>query len=214
MTLRGSLLSQEVAPFYRSLLALLAATLAVDGALHLLDLVWVGKWLGIPGVLLICGSFGYSLRKRKLISRGHPVTLLRLHERTAWAGSLLILVHAGIHFNAVLAWLAIRAMLLNVASGLTGKFLLRRAGTRLAATTQRLRSDGLTPQALEERLYWDSLTFDTVKQWRVLHYPITLAFADLIRKHLEEGIRNIDKCVARHRDAHAEAGEGGEGGDD
>lgn len=214
MTLRGSLLSQEVAPFYRSLLALLAATLAVDGALHLLDLVWVGKWLGIPGVLLICGSFGYSLRKRKLISRGHPVTLLRLHERMAWAGSLLILVHAGIHFNAVLAWLAIRAMLLNVASGLTGKFLLRRAGTRLAATTQRLRSDGLTPQALEERLYWDSLTFDTVKQWRVLHYPITLAFADLIRKHLEEGIRNIDKCVARHRDAHAEAGEGGEGGDD
>ncbi|MBC7479875.1 MAG: hypothetical protein H7317_17600 [Pseudorhodobacter sp.] len=35
--------------------------------------------------------------------------------------------------------------------------------------------------------------------------------ADLIRKHWEEGIRYIDNCVACHRDAHAEGGEGGEG---
>lgn len=188
MTLRGSLLSREVAPFYLALLALLVATLAIDAFLHLLDLVWVGKWLGIPGVLLICGSFGYSLRKRKLISQGRPATLLRLHERMAWAGSLLILVHAGIHFNAVLAWLAIGAMLLNVASGLTGKLLLRRAGSRLAATTQRLRDQGLTPQALEDRLYWDSLTYDFVKQWRVLHYPITLAFAVLGTTHIVSAV--------------------------
>lgn len=184
MTLRGSLLSRDVLPFYLALLALLAATLAVDAALHLLDLVWIGKWLGIPGVLLICGSFGYSLRKRNLIASGHPATLLRLHERMAWAGSLLILVHAGIHFNALLAWLAVGAMLLNVASGLTGKFLLRRAGARLAATTLRLRNEGLTAQALEDRMYLDSLTYDTVKQWRVLHYPITLAFAVLGTAHV------------------------------
>lgn len=188
MTLRGSLLSKNVVPFYLALLALLGATLATDAALHLLGLVWVGKWLGIPGVLLICGSFGYSLRKRKLISQGQPATLLRRHERMAWAGSLLILVHAGIHFNAVLAWLAIGAMLMNVASGLTGKFLLRRAGARLAATTQRLRDQGLTPQELEERLYWDSLTYDTVKQWRVVHYPITLAFAVLATAHIVSSV--------------------------
>ena len=188
MMRRGSLLSREVAPFYLSLLALLLATLAVDAALHLLNLVWVGKWLGIPGVLLICGSFGYSLRKRKLISQGQPAKLLRLHERMAWAGSLLILVHAGIHFNAVLAWLAVGAMLLNVASELTGKFLLRRAGLRLAETTQRLREEGLNAQALENRLYWDSLTYDTVKQWRVLHYPITLAFAVLGTAHIVSAV--------------------------
>lgn len=184
MTLQGSLLSREVVPFYLSLLVLVAVALGVDGVLHLLDLVWIGKWLGIPGVLLICGSFGYSLRRRKLISQGKPATLLRLHENMAWAGSLLILVHAGIHFNSVLAWLAIGAMLVNVASGLTGKFLLRRAGARLAATTQRLRSEGLTAEALEDRLYWDSLTYDTVKKWRVLHYPIALAFAVLGIAHI------------------------------
>jgi hypothetical protein len=37
--------------------------------------------------------------------------------------------------------------------------------------------------------------------------------AALIREHLEEGIRNIDNCVACHRDANAEGGEGGEGGE-
>jgi len=184
MTFQGSLFSRDVVPFYLALLALLAAALAIDAALHLLNLVWVGTWLGIPGVLLICGSFGYSLRKRRLIGRGRPATLLRLHEVMAWAGSLLILVHAGIHFNAVLAWLAVGAMLLNVASGLTGKFLLRRAGAHLAATTLRLRNEGLTEAALADRLHWDSLTYDTIRQWRVLHYPIALAFAVLAIAHI------------------------------
>ncbi len=184
MTLTGSLLSREVVPFYLSLLALAAATLAIDAALHLLDLVWVGKWLGIPGLALICGSFAYSLRKRNLISSGQPVSLLRMHERMAWAGSLLILVHAGIHFNAWLGWMAVWAMLLNVASGLTGKYLLRRARLRLASTTERLRGQGLDGTALEERLHWDSLTYNTVKQWKVLHVPVTLAFTVLATAHV------------------------------
>lgn len=188
MTLQGSLFSREVVPFYMALLALAAATLAMDAALHLLDLVWVGKWLGIPGLALICGSFGYSLRKHKLIAFGQPVTLLRLHERMAWAGSLLILVHAGIHFNAWLGWMAIWAMLLNVASGLTGKFLMRRARLRLAANTQRFRDDGLDGKLLEERLHWDSLTYNTVKQWKVLHVPVTLAFAVLATAHVASSL--------------------------
>jgi hypothetical protein len=102
----------------------------------------------------------------------------------AWAGSLLILVHAGIHFNAWLGWMAIWAMLLNVASGLTGKFLLRRARLRLTAKSDRLHAEGLKGAALEERLHWDSLTYAAVKQWKVLHVPVTLAFAILAAAHV------------------------------
>jgi len=115
---------------------------------------------------------------------GKPVTLLRWHERMAWAGSFLVLVHAGIHFNAILGWLAIWAMLINVASGLTGKFLLQRSRLRLEATRQRMRDQGLSAAELEEKLYWDSMTFDAVKQWRVVHYPITLAFSVLALAHI------------------------------
>ena len=182
--MKGSLLSREVLPFLLALAALAAAALLVDAILHVFDAVWVGRYLGIPGVLLIVGSFGYSLHKRKLISLGRPATLLRLHERMAWAGSLLVLVHAGIHFNAILGWLAVWAMLINVGSGLTGKFLLQRSRRRLEETSRGMRSEGLSPLEVDERMYWDSLTFDVVKQWRSVHFPITLAFAVLATAHI------------------------------
>ena len=184
MAMKISLFSREVVPFFLWLALLAFAALAIDALLHWLDAVWVGRYLGIPGVLLIIGSFGYSLRKRKLITTGQPATLLRLHERMAWTGSLLILVHAGIHFNAILGWLAVWAMLINIASGLTGKFLLQRARIRLEETKKQMRAEGLSGTKLEDRLYWDSLTFDAVKQWRVVHYPITLAFAVLALGHI------------------------------
>jgi hypothetical protein len=182
--MKARLISREVLPFYGALFALAAATVLSDAVLHLLDAVWIGRWLGIPGTLLILGSLAYSLRKRKLISSGKPVQLLRLHEWMAWAGSLLVLVHAGIHFNAILGWLAVAAMLVNVGSGLTGKFLLDRSRRRLDAARQHMRQQGLTPEQLEDRTYWDGLTFDAVKQWRAVHFPITLAFAVLALAHI------------------------------
>jgi UPF0716 family protein affecting phage T7 exclusion len=182
--MQARLFSREVVPFYLSLFALAAVALLCDAALHLLDAVWVGRWLGIPGTLMIIGSLAYSLRKRKLIRSGQPAKLLRAHEYVAWAGSLLVLVHAGIHFNAILGWLAVIAMLVNVASGLTGKYLLDRSRRRLDEARQKMRQQGLAPEQLAERTYWDSLTFDAVKQWRAVHFPITLAFTVLSLAHI------------------------------
>ena len=181
---RAGLLSREVVPHLLAFAGLVSVTLAIDLALHAFEAVWVGRYLGIPGVLLIVGSFGYSLRKRKLIRIGKPASLLRLHEGMAWAGSLLVLVHAGIHFNALLGWLAVAAMLLNVGSGLTGKFLLARSRRRLAEARKRLLEQGMSESDVAERLYWDSLTFDAVGQWRAVHFPITLAFAVLALAHI------------------------------
>ncbi len=180
----AKLISREVLPFLLSFAALALAALLFDALLHVLDAVWIGRWLGIPGTLLILGSFAYSLRKRKLISLGQPARLLRLHQRMAWLGSLLVLVHAGIHFNAILGWLAVWAMLIDVGSGLTGKFLLERSRGRLEQAQQRMRREGVSLEELEERLYRDSLTFDVMKQWRAVHLPITLAFAVLATAHI------------------------------
>lgn len=182
--MRISLFTREVIPFFLRLALLGLAALAIDALLHWLNAVWIGRYLGIPGVMMIIGSFGYSLRKRKLITFGKPAMLLRLHEYMAWAGSLLILVHAGIHFNAILGWLAVWVMLVNIASGLTGKFLLQRARIRLEETRAQMQAKGLSGAELEDNLYWDSLTFDAVKKWRSVHYPITLAFAVLALGHI------------------------------
>ena len=178
------LFTREVLPFALQLLALAAAALLVDALLHGLDAVWIGRHLGIPGVVMIVLSLAYSLRKRGVIGTGRPATLLRLHEAMAWAGSLLVLVHAGIHFNAILAWLAVWAMLVNIASGLTGKYLLKRSRKRIDEVRAHMRSQGLSPEKLAELGYWDSLTFDAVKQWRVVHVPISLAFGVLALAHI------------------------------
>jgi hypothetical protein len=182
--MQARLIRREVLPFLLSIAALIVVTLLIDALLHALNVVWIGRYLGIPGTLLILGSTAYSLRKRKLIKSGHPARLLRLHELMAWLGSLLVMVHAGIHFNAILAWLAVAAMLINVISGLTGKFLLDRSRRRLEDAHKRMRQHGLPAAELEERMYWDSLTFDAVKQWRVIHFPITLAFSVLALAHI------------------------------
>lgn len=178
-----AVLRRDVLPFALALCALAAATLAVDLLLHRLGALWVGRWLGIPGTLLILGSFAYSLRKRKLIRRGNPATLLRWHEALAWLGSLLLLVHAGVHFNAILPWLATVAMSINVVSGLTGKFLLDRARRRLDAARATLQARGAAPMS-EEMAYLDALSFDAVRQWRLVHFPITLAFGVLALAHI------------------------------
>jgi hypothetical protein len=182
--MKGKLFRREVVPHALAFAALVVATISIDVVLHLFDVAWIGRYLGIPGTLLVVGSFGYSLRRRKLITSGKPITLLRVHERMAWAGSLLILVHAGIHFNAILAWLAVGAMLINVGSGLTGKFLLERSRRRLVEARRQMNAAGLDAGDVEDRLYWDSLTFDVVKAWRAVHFPISLAFAVLALAHI------------------------------
>lgn len=183
-SLKAQLLLREVLPFALSLALLGALALLLDALLHVYDAVWIGRYLGIVGTLLIICSFWYSLRKRKLVASGNLTKLMHLHERMAWLGSLLVLVHAGIHFNAILGWLAVWAMLVNVVSGLTGKFLLERSRKRMALTREKLQQQGLSAEKLEEQLYWDSLTFDVVKKWRVIHIPITLAFAVLATAHI------------------------------
>lgn len=182
--MNSSLLRREVIPFYLWFSGLVLASLTIDAILHLTNAVWIGRYLGIPGILLILGSFGHSLRKRGFIKSDNPVRLLRLHERIAWLGSVLVLVHAGIHFNAVLAWLAAAAMLVNVASGLTGKYLLQRGQRWLKAKRTRLRTEGLSEEDIAAQCYRDSLTLDIVKRWRIIHLPVSLAFAGLATAHI------------------------------
>ncbi len=182
--MRIRLILREILPFYFRLVVLAAVTLFIDLILHLTDLVWIGRYLGIPGIILILLSFGHSLRKRGMIKSDNPIRLLRLHEWLAWIGSTLVLVHAGIHFNAVLAWLAVAAMAVNITSGLTGKYLMSRSQRWMKQAKADLRDAGLTDTEIEQRLFWDSLAAGLVRKWRAIHLPIALAFAVLATAHI------------------------------
>lgn len=182
--MKSSLWREHVLPFALLLGVLAAATLAGDYLLHRLSLVWVGRYLGIPGTLLIIGSLYYSLRKRKVVTSGNPKTLLKMHEFSAWLGSLMVLIHAGVHFNAILPWLATVAMGVNVISGMVGKMLLSRARQHVQGERDHFALRGLSKTEVEQALFWDAVTLGAMAQWRRVHIPIFVVFAVLALGHI------------------------------
>jgi len=175
----ASLWRRHILPFTLLVGLLGAATLLGDVLLHRLDLMWVGRYLGIPGTLLIAGSLVYSLRKRKLVTTGSVKTWLSLHELGTWLGSLMVLLHAGVHFNAILPWLATLAMGVNVISGMVGKMLLARSREHLQAQREHYQLRGLSKPEVEQAVFWEAVTYDAMTKWRKVHIPIFVVFAVL-----------------------------------
>ena len=174
----------RVVPSVLVFAGLFVAALGVDFGLHRVGLVSVGRYLGFLGTLLIAASFLYSLRKRRVMTVGAPQILLQAHEVLGWGGAVLVLVHGGIHFNALLPWMALLAMVVVVASGLTGKYLLRDARERLKEKERELRAVGTVPADVERGLLGQALLVDTMKQWRRVHMPLTMVFLGLATIHI------------------------------
>jgi hypothetical protein len=176
--------SAYVLPFLQWFSLMIIIAILIDLGLHYLKLVAVGRYLGYAGTFTIIGSFAYSLRKRKIIKTGSPKTYLTVHEYMAWAGSVMLLVHAGVHFNALLPWLAVLAMIISVISGLVGKFLLKKASLTHKDNIQLLVLAGASKEEAEKRLFFESIAVDLMKKWRLVHLPITLLFALLALIHI------------------------------
>ena len=180
----SSLWRQHILPFTFLVGLLAVVTLAGDYLLHRLNLVWVGRYLGIPGTLLIIASLLYSLRKRKYIKTGNPKKLLTLHEFGAWLGASLVLIHAGIHFNAILPWLATLFMGVNAVSGMVGKLLLDRSRRHVQEQRAQFQLRGLSRPDVEQAMFWDAVTLDAMNRWRKVHIPIFIVFTVLALGHI------------------------------
>ena len=180
----ASLWREHILPFTVLVALLGVLTVLGDYLLHRLNLVWVGRYLGIPGTLLILMSLLYSMRKRKMLLAGTPKSWLNFHEFTAWLGSLLVLIHAGVHFNAILPWLATIAMGINVISGMVGKLLLGRARQHVLGQREHYQLRGLSKREVEQAVFWDAVTFDAMARWRKVHIPIFVAFSVLALGHI------------------------------
>ncbi len=175
---------KQVIPFLFLYSMMFFVTVVIDYALHYFHLVYIGRSLGIIGTGLICLSFVYSLRKRKIITSGSPKKLLQMHETLAWIGSVFILVHAGVHFNAILPWLAIILLLINVASGLVGKYLLKNASMTLNESRKVLLASGMPRAEADKKLFLDTVTVDAMRKWRVVHLPIAFSLGILSLLHI------------------------------
>ena len=180
----ASLWRNHILPFTLLVTVLGVATVIGDYLLHRFNLVWIGLYLGIPGTLLIIGSLFYSLRKRKTITSGSMKSWLSMHEIGTWLGSLMVLLHAGIHFNAILPWLATVAMGVNVISGMVGKLLLGRSREHVLGQRDHYQLRGMSREDIERAVFWDAVTLDAMTKWRKVHIPIFIVFAVLALGHI------------------------------
>lgn len=153
---------------------LIVAALAVDALLHVAGLRYLGKWAGLAGTLLLLLGFTHSARRRGWIEWPSVRTLLSAHEVLGWLGTLLVLVHAGVHFQAILPWLAVAMMLIVVASGFVGRHLLARA-RRSAMARERSGAD---------RELLELLMVGAMKRWRAVHWPLTAVLVGLVVVHV------------------------------
>ena len=175
-----TVLIRQVTPAFLLLLALVAAAIVVDAVLHVMGLGWVGLWLGPVGTGMLALSFLYSLRKRRKIAFGRPGKLLELHQALGWFGSLALLVHGGGHFNALLPWLALVAMVVVAASGMIGAVLLKRALEILRDNARAAGEPGSDPS----RAVLDAVTVDIMRKWRSVHMPLNAVFLVLALIHI------------------------------
>ena len=121
-----SLLIRRALPLLVSFTMLVVLALLIDYFLHVAGLVWVGRYLGITGTFFLLFSFVYSARKQKIVHSGPIKTFLMLHCRGGWIGTLMLLVHSGVHFNALLPWAATALMLIVTGSGHVGQYIYKK----------------------------------------------------------------------------------------
>jgi len=174
----------KIFPFVFIYVILITAAISINIFLQNAGCKWLLRYLGIAGTVLIIFSFVYSLRKRKIIKFGKAKLLLQIHELMAWTGSLLILIHAGFDFDAVIPRMAVFAMLVVVASGITGKYLLKQAKESLKERRAELMAKNLSPDEIEKELFALSLIADKMQMWRTVHIPLTLIFAAFALLHI------------------------------
>jgi len=110
--------------------------------------------------------------------------MLSFHVYLAWMGTLLIMVHAGVHFNAVLPWSGFISMLLVVISGLVGAYLLKDAKNTLRIKYAYLLDQGYSKEQVEKKVFLDASTVKAMAKWRLVHKPITLLFSILVTLHI------------------------------
>jgi hypothetical protein len=182
--MRGFLPFKEIVPLFVPILFMLVSAATLNLLVYFYHIEQIRWSLGPIGTAAIIFSFAYSLRKRKIITFGSPKTLLRFHEILCWLGPLILLVHAGPRFNALLPWLAVAAMLVAVLSGVIGKSVLKKSQAHLNLQRQELKEQGNSSDTIQSELFWSSLVVDAMRSWRAVHTPITLLFAILSLLHI------------------------------
>lgn len=180
--MRRFLILNEWFSFLFRLSALILMTILGEWSLHHWQLDRVGRHLGLPGVLLLLVSMRYVLQKRRQRSITPSRRLLEFHQWTVLTGGAMIFIHAGLHFNAILPWLATLALAIVLLSGLVGHLLLKRSMPPMVDGPEKNRDNAIEEN--NDRRFADAITSERMVNWRSFHLSVSLIFAVLALGHV------------------------------
>jgi hypothetical protein len=164
-------------------LASIVGAYAVERRLQHFAGTALGHAIGVLGATLLLVVFFYPVRKY-FLRRGSITEWLAWHMVLGIVGPLLVLMHGAFHFHALLPLLASLAMVLNVLSGLVGRYLVADSRRALRALEQQLRDQGLPAQEREQELFARASSVRAMAQWRMVHYPLAAILLTLMVFHV------------------------------
>ncbi len=107
-----------------------------------------------------------------------------VHQVAGIFGPMLILIHAGWHFHALVPALTLIAMGIVVVSGVIGVAVHRKALALLNSTRKGLVSQGLSQEDIEDRLFDLVPGEETFRVWQIIHVPMVMLFLALVASHI------------------------------
>ena len=138
-------------------------------------------WVGFGMILLVCG---YPLKRWLHPNRVWSKTWFQIHQVFGVFGPLLILVHSGAHFHALVPVLGLGVMVLVVLSGIAGQALHYLASQTLYEQRHELAHQGLSEDMIEAQLYDLAREEKALRWWRCIHVPLTWTFFSLALLHI------------------------------
>ncbi len=138
-------------------------------------------WLGLAVTLLV---FVYPIRKRYSPARRWPRGWFRVHMVAGILGPLLIFLHSGAHYHALVPVLAMVSMVIVVLSGSVGQAVHAVALRTLNDQRHRFQQEGLSDSDIEIRLHRMASQEEAFRIWQAIHAPMTLMFLALTVLHV------------------------------
>ena len=99
-------------------------------------------------------------------------------------GPLLIFLHSGAHYHALVPIAAMAAMVIVVLSGIVGQAIHASVLRALNDERRRLQQQGLPDVDIEALLHGRASQEEAFRLWQAIHAPMTLMFLALTALHV------------------------------
>ncbi|MGC3973426.1 MAG: hypothetical protein QM771_03470 [Nitrospira sp.] len=143
-----------------------------------------GHGVGWAGLVVTMLVFVYPLRKRFSPPRRWPRGWFQVHMVAGVLGLLLIFIHSGAHYHAIVPILAMGSMVIVVVSGIVGQLVHAFSLRALNEHRHELQHQGLSEGEVDAQLHGMASQEEAFRLWQAIHAPMTLMFLVFTALHV------------------------------